>query len=744
MKRSIFLSLIALIFALIIPMPADAAEGNTVIIDPGHGGKFSGTTGFSGNSTGYYEKHANLEVALKLREELINRGYTVYMTRDNDRDFGSTQAKDLAKRMKIANNLVEGNRDNSIFISVHHNAIPGNPSFRGYETYFYDINDGINPTYPPDPLQEHYSPESKRLAHTIHNTVLDEVPITEGRGIISNSLFVTRNAQMPSTLVELGYMTNPTEEKLIKTSKFQREAASSISNAIDQYFDVYEIYDNEDNRLGIYESKQEALDKAKTIKGVYVLEKSTQNIIYNNIEYRYGVYHSSVDTINQTFITAEAAVDFAKGWNNTRVVDNKESRIIWSNYLAENYTVEHSAQGTLEKFYQADPAIAYAKKWKNTAVINIENDKVLWTNYLTKEFKVEHTTKGLLKEFYREQHAIDYAENWMNTTVTNKKTNEVVWSNQDENYVYDFKTKKVSSDHRITTAIEVSKDLYPEGFSSNHSHKTVVLTTMLEYADALSSAPLAAQEGNAPILLTDATKIREEVLAELNRLNTEKVILIGGTQAISTQIEQNLKSQGYAVERISGKDRFETNLEINKQLTGVEGVFVTSGMNFPDTLGAAPIAAIKDWAIVLTRTDRIPDNSLNYLNFEDIVIVGGTQAVSTDVEDEIITQNGGDKVLRLSGSDRYKTLAAVLSYFKDDIHSNEALVATGKNFPDALTASSLSVKSKAPLLLTGDKLDPELSGIIESYGDNNVVEEFKVIGGVLNDQLINQIANLIK
>ncbi len=493
MKKGLFFIIFVILFSLTINVSVEASNGKTVVIDPGHGGKFSGTAGYSGNSTGYLEKHANLEVSFKLRDVLIQKGFKVYMTRESDRDFGDSQQEDLAKRMEIANEYTAGNRDNSVFISVHHNATPNGPYASGYETYYFDIDKGIDSRWPPDPIQKQYSPESKRLAYTIHNTVLDNMPVNEGpRGIVANNLFVTRNAQMASTLVELGYMSNPEDERRIKTDAYQQKGANAIAKAVVDYFDVYEVYDHNDNRLKVYKSKDEALNFAKSRENVYVFDKTKQKRIFDNFQYRFGVYHTSVDSISKLFITKDAALNYSKDWKHTRVVDNESGEILWSNYLDKSYIVEHPANGVLSKHYQVASAIEYAKDWKHTVVRNVNNEKILWTNYRTKKYKIEHTDKKIVKEFYNKQPAVNYAKTWKNTKVINKRTDQMVWDNIDSNYNYSFKENVVASNHRITTAVEVSKELYPDGFPNNHTEKTVILSTAYKYADALSAAPLAA------------------------------------------------------------------------------------------------------------------------------------------------------------------------------------------------------------------------------------------------------------
>ncbi|MFQ3545397.1 N-acetylmuramoyl-L-alanine amidase [Halobacillus rhizosphaerae] len=744
MKKSFFVLLFTVLCFSFVHHPVEAEDnGKVVILDPGHGGIYGGTSGYSGVQTGYYEKKANLDSAIKIQHVLEDRGYTVHMTRTTDKDFGTPVHNDLRNRMELANKWAEGNNDNSIFLSIHHNAAPYGPGVRGYETYYFDIDNGIDPTYPPDDMQIKYSPESKRLANLIHSEVLNDVSMTEGpQGITGNDLYVTRNAQMPSALLELGYMSNPQEEKLIKSNSFQQQFADAVGDAVDKYFSVYEVYDYQNNRLEIFHDKDAAIDFAKSKENVYVLDKISQKRIYNNLSKRYGVYHSSNASINQLFYTEADALEYSKSWKHTRVVDNQTGEILWSNYLPRKYTVVHPSNGVLFKGYQADTAISYAKKWKHTAVVNTETDEVLWTNYLTKKFQVKHQSKGTLKEFYHEAPAVDYAKQWDNTKVVNSDNGSTVWNNSEKDS-FQFNTKKVASNDREKTAVEVSKELYPNGFPSSHSEKTVLLSTASTHADALSAGPLAAQLGNAPILLTASDEMRPEVVNEINRLGTKRVILLGGPNAISTNIESTLKSKGYKVDRIAGEDRIGTNQKINAQLDHVDGAIVASSTSFPDALGAAPVAAINDWAIVLTD-DKMDDQSLAYTDSKMLAIVGGTGVVSSKIEDQLIERNGKDHVIRLAGTQRYQTQEKVLDYFQSDIHSSYVLAATGRKFPDALTASSLAVKYHAPLVLIGRNIDPATKSLLTQYGKTNAVENLRVVGGVLSDKIIHNTASYLK
>ncbi|WLD92995.1 cell wall-binding repeat-containing protein [Alkalihalobacillus sp. AL-G] len=637
----LFFSLSFFLIAFLLSSPSFALAQKYIIIDPGHGGDFSGTTGYSGGSTGYYEKHANLDVAEKLRDVLKGSDFKVFMTRDADNeDFGETQPDDLQNRMELANGFAAGNNEDTVFVSIHHNSA-FNTMVRGYETFFFDINEGIDPNYPPDPMQIEFSPDSKRLAYTVHRHVVEGTSLAE-RYIKGQDLYVNRNAQMPSVLVELGYMSNPQEEQLIKTASAQQAAANAIVKALVEYFEVFEVYDHTGEKLLTTKSKDEALNYAKAREYVRVWDKDRQTNIYNTIEYHFDVIHASQGLLDE-FVTKEEAIDYAMLWKHTKVVDDRTGEVLWA-------------------FPEED-----------TRILNVD---------------------------------------------------------------------ELSGATRIETAIEISQDLYPNGFASDKQQKAVFLVTAYQYADALSAGPLAAKYGNAPILLTKSDKINDKVINELNRLNAEKIYIIGGAVAIDQSIEAQLKDKGFSVTRVNGKNRYETNLKINELLGAVNGVFVAAGRSFPDALSASSIASSNNWSIVLTEEDKMTNSSLQYLKGKNVVIAGGTAVVSGTVQNQI-TNAVGSQPLRLAGETRYDTLYEILNHFKDSISSDTVLVSTGTDFPDALASSTLSVKSKAPLIIASDELEPKLADFLETYKSENNVTDLKVIGGVVPNTVTGSVKALL-
>jgi N-acetylmuramoyl-L-alanine amidase len=288
--------LVAIVFMVFILFPATSFAEKIVIIDPGHGGKYSGTCGYSGSETGFCEKDANLLVALKLQKILQGTDIKVHLTRATDMEFasflrsgdGTSDGGDFDVRMKLANGYALNNNNDSIFISIHHNAHPTNPFRRGIETYYYDgINHGKT-EYPHDPLQIKYRSENKRLAEVVHPILVDSLNLPNRKIHSDQSFYVIRNAQMPAILVELGYMINRHEEKLIKTASYQDEAAKALAEAIKVYFTVYEVYGSHNERLATFEKEIDALKYAYTVKSaVSVFDKNLQKIIYEKNSFNY-------------------------------------------------------------------------------------------------------------------------------------------------------------------------------------------------------------------------------------------------------------------------------------------------------------------------------------------------------------------------------------------------------------------------------------------------------------------------
>ena len=231
------------------------------------------------------------------------------------------------------------------------------------------------------------------------------------------------------------------------------------------------------------------------------------------------------------------------------------------------------------------------------------------------------------------------------------------------------------------------------------------------FPDALSGASVAGKE-NAPILLVGATAVPAAIQAELDRLKPERIVLLGGTTVISSSVQTQLAAYTVGtVTRLSGADRFATSVAISAKsfATGVEVAYVANGFNFPDALSGAAAAGAGDSPVLLVTATTIPaeiDSELDRLNPDRIVVLGGPNAVSEEVQTALAQYTIGG-VTRLWGADRFDTSAKISQEtFAADV--DVVYVASGLNFPDALSGAPVAGSQNAPVLLVLPSSIPEV------------------------------------
>ncbi len=223
-----------------------------VVIDPGHGGEHIGTGSWSGRN---YEKHEVLPISLYLARMLEHHlGLEVILTRSDDTTIG------LSGRMLMANRA-----DADLFISIHLNG-HSNTHAHGAETFYLaeaqntetralaqleNADFALDPDLPPEAagdelslilgslIQNEYLEESQRLANCVQKSLLDYLGCFD-RGVKQANFHVMREAQMPSILVEVGFLTNETEEALLIDPAYQHEAAYAIYRGIARFKEEYE------------------------------------------------------------------------------------------------------------------------------------------------------------------------------------------------------------------------------------------------------------------------------------------------------------------------------------------------------------------------------------------------------------------------------------------------------------------------------------------------------------------------
>ncbi|MDN4599270.1 cell wall-binding repeat-containing protein [Leifsonia sp. NPDC014704] len=178
--------------------------------------------------------------------------------------------------------------------------------------------------------------------------------------------------------------------------------------------------------------------------------------------------------------------------------------------------------------------------------------------------------------------------------------------------------------------------------------------------------------------------------------------------------------------RVSGGDRFTTAVSISQQsYPGTAPVvYVASGLGYPDALGAGPAAVKQGGPLLLTTSWSLPDATaaeIRRLHPSQIVVVGGPNSVSGSVYSAL--SKLAPSITRVTGGDRFATNKALLSYAFPG-NNDTVYVASGLNFPDALSASAISGSTSSPVVLINTNLghiDAETMNLIRSMAPFNIV-----------------------
>ena len=192
-------------------------SGQVIILDAGHGGIDGGAV----SQEGHIEKDLNLAIALRLRDYLQQSGAIVYMTRDGDYDLASSGTKTTARRktedLKQRVQFIKDHKANLV-ISIHMNSIPS-PRWFGAQTFYYPSN-----------------PNNVSLATLIQSELISSLENTKRVASTVDEVYLLKNLQdTPSALVEVGFLSNPSEAKKLADAEYQRRVAGAIYQGILRY-----------------------------------------------------------------------------------------------------------------------------------------------------------------------------------------------------------------------------------------------------------------------------------------------------------------------------------------------------------------------------------------------------------------------------------------------------------------------------------------------------------------------------
>ena len=285
------------------------------------------------------------------------------------------------------------------------------------------------------------------------------------------------------------------------------------------------------------------------------------------------------------------------------------------------------------------------------------------------------------------------------------------------------------------------KQIVNEGWETSDY---AIVATSNSYQDALSASALAGLLNDAPVLMTPSNELSNVTKNLLVNKAVKNVIIVGGTAAVSEDVENQIKaiSNVVSVERIAGGTATTTATAVYKKgkalgeaggtTWGTDAIVATMD-SFQDALSVAPYAYAKHAPIFLTdkgtkdiRASVV--NSITSGGFDRTLIVGGTGAVADTVDGKVVSAK------RLSGGSAYTTSRAIANFALDEggMQATHIGIACATTYQDALAGAALCGKQNSILLLADDnkpssKYTPAVS-VVSSHKD--MVGKSYIFGGL--------------
>ncbi|MGB4593379.1 MAG: cell wall-binding repeat-containing protein [Coriobacteriia bacterium] len=415
---------------------------------------------------------------------------------------------------------------------------------------------------------------------------------------------------------------------------------------------------------------------------------------------RWGVYVYNVEGGEQQVRLAPAGTDICDtvihgdyvAWTEY-LHASTDDKNIWAGDLRDGQTGQITSNANTQQYPSVfDQYVA----WQDDR--NANEDILLWARWDI--FGYSEVTVGAGNQLYPQAWG-----------------NRIVW--QDErsatSSIYMAATSidatRVSGADRYSTAVEISKEHFLDCAN-------VVIATGADFPDALAASGLSGAM-ECPLLLVGKDALPAVVSAEIDRLNASIVTIVGGTGAVSANVQTALDALPgvTTVERLQGANRYATAKQVayrvmdirnNDDAWAAEAYFVR-GDSFADALAVSPLAYARKIPILLVQTNDVPQDTVDAIAFCNLIagtVVGGTSAISnatqTEIGDRIEANGGWPTAARISGADRYATSVACAQVGVNDgwLDFDMIGVATGGSFADALGGGAACGYAGGPIVLT--------------------------------------------
>lgn len=196
---------------------ADERQMNTIVVDSGHGGSDPGKVGIND----VLEKDINLKIAKKVEKELKDKGYNVVMTREKDQmlageNEGNAKIQDMKARVEKINETVPG-----LAVSIHQNSYQ-EESIHGAQVFYYS-----------------HSEEGKEAARLMQQSLLNVDTNNTRQAKANDTYYLLRRTQVPTIIVECGFLSNKKEAEYLSQSDYQKQIAKAIAEGVDTYIKTF-------------------------------------------------------------------------------------------------------------------------------------------------------------------------------------------------------------------------------------------------------------------------------------------------------------------------------------------------------------------------------------------------------------------------------------------------------------------------------------------------------------------------
>jgi N-acetylmuramoyl-L-alanine amidase len=221
---TLLVALVVFIYAYELPATKTWSDwtlplsGKTIALDAGHGGPDGGAS----SKEGVIEKDINLAITLQLRDYLQQAGALVVMTRETDTDLADPSTKGYSKRktedLHNRADMING-KNADMFLSVHLNSIPS-PRWKGAQTFYYTNN-----------------PNNSNLATLIQLELKRNLENTDRIAKPADkTVYLLKTLKIPSALIEVGFLSNPDEARLLADEKYQKMVAAAIYQGVLRFY----------------------------------------------------------------------------------------------------------------------------------------------------------------------------------------------------------------------------------------------------------------------------------------------------------------------------------------------------------------------------------------------------------------------------------------------------------------------------------------------------------------------------